>query len=662
MKTTLKKFVSLCAVATLLLGPACAPVPSPSGLITSDAIAGIIAKFREEIPPRMQQENVPGLAVVVVDERSILWAEGFGNTDWDEKIPVTPSTLFSIQSMSKSFTATAVMFAVQDGLVDLDEPISTYLPDFHVNSLFEDHPEKKITLRMLLSHTAGFAHEAPYGSNFDHPAYSFEKHIDSISDTWLKFPAGTRYSYSNLGIDLAGYILQVRSGVPFIHYVQEKVLDPLGMKNSTLDVSRIRATSTRAIGHEMDNPFRPAVDFLLIPSGGVWSTATDMARYLQFHINSGALDGNRLLQENLAETMYTPPSKPAQNAYQDSSYALGMTVNARNGARHFQHGGGGWGFNSSMVWYPELKLGAVVLCNADLNNDLVVQLNEGILNSIIAGDPDLYAQRAKSGVQVESAFSPEDGEYVLPDSALQNLILGKALPDDESTEKRRKSLAGTYMVVDLAGTVELMVLNGELNYFYQGIRHTLTEVQPGLFFSPYGDAIDFRGRPPTFGGIPLINVDSRTRTLYIAFYAICGLVFLSALFYWPVRALIRRVRRQNASVDAVTVQLSTSSRLVWSGILAALASLLSLLFIIMIALTPNMIHMLASLPLLRPYVDLLWWQFAILSLPYVSLAIAVVIVLMTGLRLRSKRDGRNICFYYLIVSMALLAFNVAIIL
>jgi CubicO group peptidase (beta-lactamase class C family) len=654
------KIISLCLVAVLFLATACAPARSPSGLVASDNIANVIAKFREVIPQRMQQENVAGLAIAVVDDQQILWAEGFGYTDWDEKIPVTPSTLFSIQSMSKSFTATAVMFAVQDGLVDLDEPITTYLPDFHVNSIFEEHPEKKITLRMLLSHTAGFAHEATYGGNFTHPAYSFEKHIASISDTWLKFPVGTRYSYSNLGIDLAGYILQLRSGMPFIQYVQEKALDPFGMKDSTLDVSRIRSTSTRAIGHEMGELLRPAVDFLLIPSGGVWTTATDMARYLQFHINSGALDGNRLLQESLAETMYTPPSKPAKNAYQDSSYALGVTVNTRNGARHFQHGGGGWGFNSSMVWYPELKLGAVVLCNADLNNDLVVQLNEGILDSIIAGAHDLYAQRAKNGVQVEPAFLPQDDEYVLPDTTLQNLIVSKALPDDESTEKRRKSLAGTYLVVDLDGTVEFMVLNGELNYFYQGIRTPLTEVQPGLFFSPSGDAIDFRGRSPTFGGIPLIKVDPRTGTLYIAFYAICGLVFLSAPFYWLIRALIRRIRRKNASVDSVAIRPPLSSRLVWSGILAALASLFSLLFLIIIALTPNMIYILASLPLWRPYVDLLWWQFAILSLPYISLTFAVVIALITGLLLKSKRNQRAICFYYLFVAIVLLTFNLSI--
>ena len=113
----------------------------------------------------MQKDNIPGLAIAVVDDQNILWDEGFGYTDWDRQTPVTPSTLFSIQSMSKSFTATAAMFAAQDGLVDLDAPITTYLPNFHVHSIFEEHPEQKMTLRILLSHTAGFPHDAAYGGN-----------------------------------------------------------------------------------------------------------------------------------------------------------------------------------------------------------------------------------------------------------------------------------------------------------------------------------------------------------------------------------------------------------------------------------------------------------------------------------------------------------------
>jgi CubicO group peptidase (beta-lactamase class C family) len=658
----LKKIFVLCLCTAFLYTTACSPAPQPSSLITSDVITDIITKYQQAILQQMQENNISGLAIAVVDDQNILWAEGFGYTDWDNHIPVTPNTLFSIQSMSKSFTATAAMFAAQDGLVDLDEPITTYLPNFHVNSIFEEHPEQKITLRMLLSHTAGFVHEAPYGSNYDHPPYDFEKHIASISDTWLKFPVGTRYGYSNLGVDLAGYILQVRSGKPFAQYVQEKVLNPLGMNDSTLDVDQIRANNTRAIGHAFGQSFRPAVDFLLIPSGGVWATAADMAHYLQFHINEGALDGTRLLGEDYAETMYTPPNTPAQYAYSESGYALGITVGTRHRTRRFQHGGGGFGFNSSMIWYPELKLGMVVLTNTELSDDFVVRLNDAVLDDIINKEPLLYGQRAQSAVRVEPAYPPDKKSTILFGDALQRLINIKALPEDEATEQRRSTFVGEYLFFADGNILEISDQNGGLAYSYMDSTNPLTEVQTGLFFTPYGDTVDFRGRTPTISNIPLINVDTRTLLPQIAFYAPCGLIFLSALFYYPLQTLIRRVRRKKASLDIDDIRKPLSPRLVWTRMLAALASFFSLFIMILILLTPNDMYILAYVPFPRPHVDLLWWQFALLSLPYASLFLAVLIALLVGLHIKSHLEERATYFYFLTIALALLAFNSAIVL
>lgn len=655
----LKKIFVLCLCTAFLYTTACSPAPQQSSSMISDVIADIITKYQQAIHQQMQENNISGLAIAVVDDQNILWAEGFGYTDWDNRIPVTQNTLFSIQSMSKSFTATAVMFAAQDGLVNLDEPITTYLPDFHVNSIFEEYPEQKITLRMLLSHTAGFVHEAPYGSNYDHPAYSFEKHIASISDTWLKFPVGTRYSYSNLGIDLAGYILQVRSGMPFIQYVQEKVLDLLGMKGSTLDVNQIRANRTRAIGHSSGDLFRPPVDFLIIPSGGVCTTAEDMAHYLQFHINKGALNGSRVLGEELAETMYTPPNMPAQYAYSDSSYALGITVNTRHRARRFQHGGGGFGFNSSMIWYPELKLGTVVLANTELSDDFVVRLNDAVLDDIINKEPLLYDQRAQSAVRLEPAYPPDKKSTILYDDGLQRLINIKALPGGEVTEQRRSDFVGEYLFFADGNMLEISDQNGGLAYTYMDSTDPLIEVQAGLFFTPYGDTVDFRGRTPTFSNIPLVNVDTRTLLPQIAFYSPCGLIFLSALLSWPLRVLIRRVRQKKVSMDVDDIRKPLNPRLVWTRMLAALVSFFSLFILILIILIPNGIYILSYIPLMHPYVDLLWWQFALLSLPYASLLFALVMALMAILSLRNQKAER---LYYLIVAIALLVFNLAIIL
>jgi CubicO group peptidase (beta-lactamase class C family) len=665
----IKKIMSLSSLVIFLLGILAACVPadraaSPAPII-SNSIADIFDKYRQEIPEQMKKNNIPGLSIAVVDDKGILWEESFGYTDWDNLIPVTPSTLFSIQSMSKSFTATAAMFAAQDGLVDLDAPITTYLPDFHVHSIFEEHPEQMMTLRILLSHTAGFPHDASYGGNNDHAVYSLEKQIESISDTWLMFPVGARFSYSNVGIDLAAYILQVRSGMPFIQYVQEKVLRPIGMMDSTLDYHQVRADSTRSIGH-IGFPLRPPVDFLLVGSGGVWTSAADMARYLQFHINKGAIGGNRLLRAELAETMYSPPNAPAQSAYGKVSYALGITVDTIQSTQHFQHGGGGFGFNDSMVWYPDLKLGSVVLSNAEQSESYSYKLSEEVLSSIISSNLGIYRERASNAGHVSPVYPLSQNGTVASDRRLKDLIESKALPADTDALLRRSSFTGTYITTAWgfpSDTIDISILNGELAWTYHGGESqysqnaTLTEVQPGLFFSENGIPVDLRGPTPRMANTNLIKANTQILPVKIALYGICGLLFLSALLFRPVRFLVRRIRRKVNSASSLDAAAVTSNYgLDLAGVLAVLVSFFSFFCLVAVALVPNLIHV----PWPLPYVELTWWQFFLVSLPFINLLLAVGLVLLTGVTMRNRTQGSILPWYRLAVGLTLLTFNLAI--
>ena len=205
----------------------------------------VFDEHRKSIAKGMTKDKIPGLSIALVDREGLIWSAGFGYTDYDLKMPVTPDTIFSIQSMSKRLTITVVMLAVQEGLVDLDTPITEYLPDFTVKSRFEKKPQDRMTLRHLLNHTAGFVHEAPVGNNYESECPSFEAHIHSISDTWLKFPVGANSGYSNLGYDLAAYIIQIRSGRSFAEYMKEKLFDPLDMSNSSVDIEFIRQHPNR---------------------------------------------------------------------------------------------------------------------------------------------------------------------------------------------------------------------------------------------------------------------------------------------------------------------------------------------------------------------------------------------------------------------------------
>ena len=128
----------------------------------------IIEAARENIRTVMERDGVPGVSVALIDNGQPVWAESFGLTDVGDKgRPIAPDTIFSLQSISKNFTATAVMLAVQRGLLDLDRPIIDYLPDFTVHSRHERDPQSRMTLRHLLSHRAGFTHEAPIGGNWE---------------------------------------------------------------------------------------------------------------------------------------------------------------------------------------------------------------------------------------------------------------------------------------------------------------------------------------------------------------------------------------------------------------------------------------------------------------------------------------------------------------
>lgn len=326
-------------------------------------IEAVIDEFRASVPQIMDKGDVPGAAIALVDDQGILWTEGFGYADGKKKL-VTPDTPFLISGLSKLVAATAVMLAVQDGLVSLDEPITTYLPEFEVSSRYEEHPELKVTLRRLLNYTAGIPLEAPLGNSFE-PAssISFEDHVKSLYGSWLVYGAGTGFSYGNASSDLAGYVIQRVSGKPFEQYVKEKVFVPLGMSNSTLDRKEILKNKDRAIGHMMGVADMPAV-YPGLAAGGMYSTARDYARIVQLHINRGTFDGRRILDESLADTMHQPVGivRRDPNVY----YGMGIHIDKRFPERTEQvlwHEGFGFGFMSLMHWYPEYGVGVVVLTN-----------------------------------------------------------------------------------------------------------------------------------------------------------------------------------------------------------------------------------------------------------------------------------------------------------
>jgi CubicO group peptidase (beta-lactamase class C family) len=534
----------------LLGGVAGPPRVLVSSMSAADA-AAVIARYQARIPELMAEEGIPGLSVALVDRDGVLWTEGFGHLDRDGSPAVTTDTLFGVQSMSKNFTATAVMQAVGAGKVRLDEPITSYLPDFTVRSAFEEHPERKITMRMLLSHTAGFTHEAPVGNNFERETGTFEEHVASISDTWLRFPVGTGYAYSNLGMDLAGYILERVYDKPFATLMGELLLRPLGMERSTFDRSEILAATDRAVGHSGPARDMPPFD-AMTAAGGLYSSADDLARYLRFQLNGGSLDGRQVLDPGLMEQMRTVP---APHANEPAGYALGLIRHrwvASGNADLFNHGGGGMGFLSDLWWSPPLGIGVAVLTNS-ADHDLQTGLALDILGDLAHQPGSVYNDRLLALPAQASAAEP-DGAYLAP-AGMADLVSGAGMVPRGDESERWASYSGSYRtrrfgMLDPATSPARFFVDSGVPFFdadeEQGlVHHRLTEVEPGLFLTEDGQTLDVRGPTPTWRNLDLVRISGGPAPWQ---WALLGATVCSAI-WWLIAALVSRTQRRRRPAE-----------------------------------------------------------------------------------------------------------------
>jgi CubicO group peptidase (beta-lactamase class C family) len=349
--------VQSAGVSAALLQPLRLHAQQPAPPVTD--FSAVVARLEQSIPQTMQQLDITGLAVGLIDADRLIWAKGFGYTDRSRRRAITPDTRFPVQSVSKTYTATAVLAAAEQGLVHLDEPVIRYIPRFSVRSRFGDRVVERITLRHLLAHRSGLCHEAPLGNSFDARPCTLAEHVQSGFSSWLVAPPGEMHSYSGLGFDLAAYVLQRRSGKSFERYMKEVLLEPLGMTSSTFEASGALADESLAIGHV--GAFEvPRLRIPMTGAGGLYSTVVDMARYVSFQLMGGMSARGRVLAATRLNEMTIPQfTVPGQ----ECGVGLGIYNVEALGSRRFGHNGAGYGYVAHQSWLPEYGIGVVVLSN-----------------------------------------------------------------------------------------------------------------------------------------------------------------------------------------------------------------------------------------------------------------------------------------------------------
>jgi CubicO group peptidase (beta-lactamase class C family) len=311
------------------------------------------------VPLQLRQNDIAGTVVTVVKDGKVIFSKGYGYSDVKLRTPVTAdATLFRVGSISKTFTWTAVMQLVEQGKIDLDRDVSTYV-DFKIPSPFG----KPVTMRNLLTHTPGF--EQPVKDMMARDAVSLAP-LGTYVKTHLPleiYPPGTTPSYSNYGATLAGYIVERVSGVPFDEYISKNILQPLGMTRATFDQPLPNGLkSLMSEGYaQASQPAKPFETVQPWPAGSLSATAEAMSHFMIAHLQDGEYNGARILKPETARLMHSRlfGVSPALNAM-----AYGFYEESRNGHRIIGHGGDTQWFHSDMHLMLDDHLGFFISSNS----------------------------------------------------------------------------------------------------------------------------------------------------------------------------------------------------------------------------------------------------------------------------------------------------------
>jgi CubicO group peptidase (beta-lactamase class C family) len=491
----------------------------------------------------MEENHIAGAAVAVVKDGKLFFAKGYGYADIGNGIPVGPEqTVFRIGSTNKLVTWTAVMQLVEQGKLDLDADINTYL-DFHIPDTYP----QPITLRHLMTHTAGF-------EDLYLDFVSLEEREDALPPgAFLAShipgrvrPPGEAAAYSNYGAALAGYIVERVSGLSYDQYVQEHILDPLGMAHSSaIATLHPDVMAQVSVGYQYkDGAFEIYPKFYgpsdLAPMGFMAASATDMARFMIAHLQGGfygdAATEIRLLKESTVQqmhsTLYTPDPRLLGTAY-------GFFDFSDNGQRTIGHSGTAEPMHSLLLLLPDQNLGVFVAYNTLGAGDLINQ-HLGFQRAFF---DHYYPAPADEPIQPPTDFAKRAGQFVgsyrMTRSAYTTL------------EKFRGALGiGVIQISDPGdGTLAMISPWGEWRF---------VEVEPFYFrqvdapfhivfgVNDQGDITHlFTDYTPQFGFEKLNWYE--TPGFNMALFVGCFLVFLSAIIIVLIRAI--RNRRQSGGQE-----------------------------------------------------------------------------------------------------------------
>jgi CubicO group peptidase (beta-lactamase class C family) len=317
-------------------------------------------RFDRYVSDVMDTLHVPGLAIAVVHNNDIVCMKGYGVREIGTSDAVTTETIFPIGSCTKAFTAAALGLLVDEGKIDWDDTIHTFFPDF---TLYDPYVTRELTISDMLSHRSGIEDS---GLLYYRTHFSREELVHKLR--YLKPAVGFRVSgvYSNLMYLTSGQIIPAVTGQSWDDFVTQRLLMPLGMKNSSTSITAFTNTMNLAKPHMIIDGEVRSIPFLNIdnaaPAGSINATIADMACWVKMLVNNGNYDGVQIIKPETVEYMHSPQSIMGKG-HPYGLYGLGWGLSDYNGHKTISHKGSIDGMSSIVGLLPDKKLGIVVITN-----------------------------------------------------------------------------------------------------------------------------------------------------------------------------------------------------------------------------------------------------------------------------------------------------------
>lgn len=336
-----------------------------------------ISALQKFIHDEMKKNNIHGLSIALINDQKIIFSGGFGLADRERKIAATDETIYGIGSVTKIFTATAVMQLVERGKIDINQPLERYVPEFSMKSRYASNPP--ITVKNLLTHHSGLPGDYLKGMWSLHPE-PFNNLISKLKKEYVSYPPDYVYAYSSLAFGLLGEVIQKTERKDYESYVNESIFKPAGMSHTSFKPLP-EFSSLQSAGYRKGKPGAEKYYIREVPGGGAFSTARDMSRFIKELFN----ETPSIIKTETLARMFQPQNTNIE-LDMDASMGIGWMLGKSElnfAGRVAHHSGGTLGSASELMILPERKLGVIVLANAPESSPVLSLIAVRALRSML---------------------------------------------------------------------------------------------------------------------------------------------------------------------------------------------------------------------------------------------------------------------------------------